>query len=456
MTDVENRATSGPILRTFVRYAASSMVGLISISTLSLVDGMFVGKYVGSDALAAITLLLPCLTVLYAISLMFGIGGSVAAGRHIGAGNGPAASVVFSQIIVATLLTTLSFAFISLLMEQQLYWALNVPDSLRPLVSDYFGVVRWVLVVQMTTMVLYYFVRADGHPLLATTALVVGALCNIGFDVLFVVQLGLGLRGAAYAIAISQIIQALVLSRYFFESSRSLWLSWKLERWQGFGRVAYNGISEFINEISVGLIFWLLNHLLLVRAGVDAIAAFTVVNYFIFLSLMLSYGVADALHPLVSQNYGAGEQKRIRDFLLTALGCSLALGAALAWVLVQWRTEFTGFFLAEEDAAVADHAASLVLVLWPLFLVNGTNIVFSCYLTAIERATPSALIAVMRGLVLPASLLLFFDSSVGPQFVVSSAWSFLAALPVAEWLTFGLAFWLCYRHRPDVLEAAVP
>ncbi len=450
----ESPALSGAILPTFLYYAGASLVGLIAITTNSLVDGIFVGNYVGGQALAAITLLIPCFTVLFAIALMFAIGGSVSAGKHMGADDSRSASDVFSQTILATVAVSSLFALASYGFEAQLFGLLNVPNELVPLVAEYFGVIRWVLVVQLSTMVLYYFVRADGHPLLATTALVVGALCNVGLDALFVMGCELGLRGAAYALAISQVIQCGVLSLYFISPERSLSFVPRQTSWKRLLHVSYNGASEFINEISAGLIFLLLNHLLVEKTGVQGLAAFSVVNYFIFLSLMLSYGIADALHLLASQNYGAQNQDRIQSFLLTALLSSLSLGVLLALLLVGFRNILTGWFLGGDDIQIAEEAVELIWVVWPLFLVNEANIIFSCYLTAVHRPKPSALIAMMRGLVLPATFLtvfyvLFEQERFRGGF---SQWSFLAALPLAEWVTFILAFALCYRYRPAVLR----
>jgi len=450
----ENFALSGSILWTFLYYAVPSMIGLIAITTSNLVDGVFVGNYVGGEALAAVTLLLPVLTLLFAIALMFAIGGSVAAGRHIGAGDRVAASNVFSQTMMATVATVASFALVSYAFEQSMYRILDVPKALEPLVGEYFGVIRWVLVVQLTTMVLYYFVRADGHPILATTALVVGALGNIALDFVFVVHLELGLAGAAYALAIAQALQCAVLSSYYFSRDRTLcFVPWQRD-FTLLTQASYNGVSEFINEISVGLIFWLLNHLLIESAGVEGVAAFSVVNYFVFLSLMLSYGVADALHLLVSQNLGARNRERIEGFLRTAVACSLTIGAGLTVTILGWRTAVTGWFLDVDDAAIADDAVRVVLVMWPLFLVNGTNVIMSCYLTAIQQARPSALIASMRGLLLPGTLLVLLSVLFGywPLRARFSDWAFLGAIPLAEWLTFAAAIAFCYRHRPAALE----
>jgi putative MATE family efflux protein len=434
------------------------MLGLVAITTTSLVDGAFVGNYVGGDALAAVSLLVPCFTVLFAIALMLAIGGSVSAGKHIGEGDGAGASSVFSQTLLATLGFSAVFALASYWLEQPLYRLLNVPGQLEPMVREYFGVIRWVLVLQLTTMVLYYFVRADEHPILATTALVIGSASNIGFDALFVIYLDMGLAGSAYGTAVSQVIQAGVLCSYFFSKARSLQFIAAPRGWSKLIRSAYNGVSELVNEISVGVIIWLLNDLLLARLGVPGVAAFSVVNQYIFLSLMLSYGVADALHLLVSQNFGAGNRQRIRQFTSTAIACSLTLGALLAFVLVVWRDAVTGWFLTSEDAAVAEQAAQLVLVIWPLFVVNATNVILSCYLTAIHQPGASTVIAVLRGLVLPASLLMALHSlqDRAPWLSDLSSWSFLAALPLAEWLTFGVGLWLCHRYRPAALVILPP
>lgn len=453
MSHSNKLALTGRILPTFFYYAFTSTIGLIALTTANLVDGVFVGRYLGGHALAAITLLLPIFTLLFAVALMFAIGGSVAAGKWMGAGDEEQASNVFSQTLMATMVVALGFAIASYSFEAALYRALNVPAELVPLVAEYFGIIRWVLGLQLTTMVLYYFVRADDHPILATVALLIGALGNIALDALFIIHFQLGLRGAAYAVAISQSVQAAVLCSYFFSQRRSLLFIPRQKRWRQLAEVAFNGVSEFINEVSAGVIFWLLNLLLVARLGVNGVAAFSIVSYFIYLSLMLSYGIADALHLVASQNFGSQNQERIRKFLTTALTASLGIGITLAASIYSGRSLLAGWFLDDADEVIAESAIQLVLVVWPLFLVNGTNVIFSCYLTAIQKPRPSAAIALLRGLILPAGLLLLLNQLLNTwSFSQSlSEWFFLAALPLAEWFTFGLAIWLAFRHRPSSL-----
>ncbi|HEY1050600.1 MAG TPA: MATE family efflux transporter [Prosthecobacter sp.] len=458
MIPEKNPALTGAVLPTFFYYAVPSMVGLIALTTTSLVDGVFVGNYVGAGALASVTLLVPLLTVLYALALMFAIGGSVGAGTFIGAGDRRTASSIFSQTLIATVATTALFALASIVFEPWLFRLLNVPDELLPMVGEYFGILRWTLVIQLTTMVLYYFVRADGHPILATAALLVGSLGNIVLDLFFVCQWGWGLAGAAWSTAIAQVAQAAVLCTYFFSRRRTLHFVWRQSQWSHLFRASYNGVSEFIGEISAGIIIWLLNFLLIGRLGVDGVAAFSVVSYYIYLSLMLTSGVADALHLLVSQNFGAGNHRRIRQFLSTALVGTGGIGLILAISLLLFRDRLTGWFLSGEDAAIVEEAGRLALAVWPLFLVNGVNVILSCYLTAIHRPTPSAIVATLRGLVLPGCFLLglaqlFDQASLRSHF---SQWSFLWALPLAEWITFAVAIAFCRRHRPEGFAPGFP
>ncbi len=454
MISEKNPALTGAVLPTFFYYAISSMVGLVALTTTSLVDGIFVGNYVGAEALASVTLLVPLLTVLYAFALMFAIGGSVGAGTHIGADDPRTASAVFSQTLIATVGTTALFALASIVFEPWLFRVLNVPAELLPMVGEYFGILRWTLVIQLTTMVLYYFVRADGHPILATVALLVGSLGNIVLDLFFVCEWGWGLKGAAWSTAFAQVAQAGVLCTYFLSRKRTLHFVWRQSQWSHLFRACYNGVSEFVNEISAGIIIWLLNFLLIGRLGVDGVAAFSIVSYYIYLSLMLTSGVADALHLLVSQNFGAGNQQRIRQFLSIAIVGSGGIGLVLALSLLLFRDQLTGWFLSGEDAAVVEEAGRLALAVWPLFLVNGVNIILSCYLTAIHLPTQSAIVAALRSLILPGCLLLglvylFDQASLHGHF---SEWSFLWALPIAEWITFAVAIAFCRSHRPGQLE----
>ena len=444
-SNVANRVLCGSVLKTFIYYLIPSTVGLVAITTASLVDAMFLGNMVGPDGLTTISLLMPYLTLMVAINLALAIGGAIRAGKYMGEANQAEASAIFSKSLICAVLINLSIAIASLWFEQQLFLFLKAPSEIHPMLNAYFDVIRWVLVVQLSTMVLYYFVRADGHPVMATCALIYGALLNIILDAWFVFYLNLGVAGAAYSTAIAQVVQLIILSYYFFSPSRMLTFSVRQSRWKEMLYVTYNGLSEFVNEISVGIMFLLLNWLLIDSLGTNGVAAFSINNYFIFLSIMLYYGVADTLHLLVSQNLGAQNYDRIRQFFKAALFSVAIIGLTLSLLFVFSQEFLFKWFVKDEATDVIALASHIGLLIWPLFLVNGLNIQISCYLTAIQKPAPSAIIAFTRSLVFPAFFLgLFFYLAERGLFLTSlnSQWSFLIALPVAEWSSFVVAIFI--------------
>ena len=453
MDDVKNREPDNPILigpywPVFFRYALPSVTGLLALTTANIVDGIFIGNFAGADALAALNLLIPWFTFLFGIALALAIGGTVRAGRHLGEGQPEAASGMFSKCLIATLVMSLAGALAGFLFHDTLYGLLGASPSIYPLMSEYFLVIIWVMVPQLVTLVLYYFVRVDGFPGLATSALVAGAGANILLDALLVGYLDYGLRGAAVATGLSQILQFAVLACYFRKPGRKLVFQLRQTEWSAVLRAFANGVSEWINELSVGLIMLLINWLLMTMQGVAGVAAFTVVNYLIFLSMMIFYGISDAMHVLISHNLGARNAVRIRGFMGRAAVIILGLAVSLALIAWLFGNQVVRLFLdTSADPATARLADQFLEILWPLFLVSGINVLLSVYLTAMHKALPSALVAFSRSLILPALLLLAI-ARFAPD------WPLLVALPLAEWLTFGLAVTLFLRFRPHRAVAA--
>lgn len=432
---------AGPVLRTFLAYAAPSLVGLVAISTASIVDGLFVSRFVGPDALAAVNLLLPYFTLLFGLALMLAIGGSVLAGHSSGAGDRQAASATFSKSVVAVVVLSGAAALFANAFDHGLYRLLGAPPQLLPLMREYFRVISLALIVQLGTLVVYYFVRLDGRPGLATAAVVTGALTNIGLNSLLVAGLGWGLRGAAYATALAQLLQLAVLLSHFRSPRCTLRFSLRQRDWSELGRSAFCGTSELVNEVSVGLVALLLNWLLVRRVGVHGVAAFTVVSYATFASLMVYYGACDALHLLVSQNLGAGNAARARAFLRCALGCVLGFGVLLAGALLGFGERWLGLFVADARPEVLEQARAFLRVMWPLLLINGVNVVITVYLAASQRPAQAGLLALSRSLVMPGAFLLAL------AFAAPSV-PFAAALPLAEAATLLLGLVLLLGRRP--------
>ena len=442
-----DRILCGAIVPTFFYFVIPSIAALLALTTANLVDGLFIGNFVGADALAAINFLIPYLALVFGLALMLAIGGSVRAGKALGEKNPQAASAIFSKCVMTVGVFALVMASVNLLFSHWIFTALGAPESLHPLMRDYFHIIACFLPAQLLSVVLYYFIRAEGKPVMATVALTSGALGNMLLDALFIGYFQWGIAGAAWATGVSQLVQLGILFRYFWLPARRLQFRFRQTQWVDVAHAAFNGISEFVNEISGGLVILVVNWLLVTRIGVEGVSAFTVINYCLFASLMIFYGIADAMQLLVAQNFGARQVQRMRQFMLTSTLAILVLGAVLISLLLGWRTHWVSWFVSAQDTAVITLAADFILVVWPIFLVNGLNVLLSSYLTAIHQPAASAAIALLRSLILPVSVLMVL-------FWWLPGYPLLMALPLAEWLTFVVALALFLRFKPAVLFAS--
>ena len=161
----DNDALNGDIFPTFVRYLIPSILGLIAMTSSSLVDGIFIGNYVGIAALAAVNLIIPIITLLFGVSMMMSIGGSVRAGKYLGEGNKPAASAIFSKSLISMAIYALTLITLTLVFEDQIFASLGATKELFPVMSEYYQIIMPFVIFQLIIIPLYFFIRLDGLPI---------------------------------------------------------------------------------------------------------------------------------------------------------------------------------------------------------------------------------------------------------------------------------------------------
>ena len=322
-TEKTSQALQGAVVPTFFKYLGLDVLGLIAMTSAMLVDGLFIGNYVGVTALAAVNLIIPISTLLFGVGMMLSIGGSVRAGKYLGEDDKPAASAIFSKTLVFMALYGAVAIALALTFEEALFTGLGASPEIFPAMSEYYRIIMPFLLAQLIVLALYYFIRLDGYPNLVATALTIGALVNILLDYLFIGRFGWGLTGAAFATGISQALPLPVMMIYFSKPGRRLRFALRQRNWKEVFQAAYNGISEFINEVAGGIVVLILNWMLLQRIGVYGVAAMTVVNYSMLLGYMMFFAISDTIAVMISQNFGARDAARMTAFLKTAF-CTIA------------------------------------------------------------------------------------------------------------------------------------
>ncbi len=436
---------SGKVIPVFFHYAIPSVIGMLAATSAGVIDGIFVGNFVGATALAAINISMPAFALFGALVFMLAVGGSVMCGKFIGEGDLQAASSIFSKTVYATLLVTLLVSVCFLLFLDQLVSMLGANQELHGLVKDYMRIIVFAAPLLVLGLTLDYFVRIDGRPILASVALIAFAIINISLDYLFIVRLGWGIKGAAWATAIAEgCIFFFLLSHWFSARCTLRYISFfecHRDGWKDVFRAAYNGVSEFANSLSIGLITLLFNWVMITRLGVEGVAAFTIISYMLYIGLEVCYGISETLQPTVSKNLGARQPRRILQFMLIAVLSCLTIGIFVSGVFLLIPETLISLFLREGEYRTVEIALSFIAVFWPVFLFNGMNITLTSYFTALHKPLQSAAIALSRSLVLPVLGLLFLPIWFGDDGV-------FLAIPLAEAVTFILAVMLVSKNRP--------
>lgn len=440
---------TGNITSVFLRYAIPEIGGMLALSSAGLIDAIFLGNFVGAEALAAVNLSIPVWSLIFGLGLMIAVGGSVVCGKYLGEKNHQLANEIFTKTVLVTLVISLLFSvLLNLALIDQLVSALGATDArLAVPLGTYLTIMLWFTPFMMLHMVFFYFVRLDGHPILAAVATLVGATVNIFLDWLLIVHLEMGIMGAALATAMGAVLASMILFPHFFTHRSRLKFSGPLADWLDLVKAYVNGASEFANEASIGVTTFIFNWVMVTRMGVEGVAALTIIDYLLMAGLMISYGISDSLQPVISQNFGARSERRIMELLRIAAFAIGAVGVAMILIIVSIPEILTRVFLKPDEVETARIAAQFLTFLWPAFLFNGLNILASAYLTSMQKPMQSAFIAFSRGFALPAAFLLMLPMWLGDAGIYLS-------LPLAEAVAFAASVLFFMQNTPSrVIQA---
>ncbi|MDD2887441.1 MAG: MATE family efflux transporter [Aliarcobacter sp.] len=426
----------------FFQYSIPSVLGMLAISSANIVDGFFIGNYVGDFGLAAINITFPIFSLLFGFALMLAIGSSVTSGKLIGQGDIKTASMIFSKAIVCITLFSFLFSTILFLNIETILHLFGADENLTKIAIEYLSIMLIFIPFLMIGVVLDYFVRVDNRPNLAFIALLSSALINVVLDWFMIVYLQKGIFGAALATGISQLALIFILLPHFFSKKATLKFVKPIGSYMQIIKASYNGASEFVNEISVGITTLIFNYVMMKNFSIEGIAAFSVINYLLLIGIMISFGISDSLQPIISKNFGAKENKRIEGFLKLAFITTGLVGIVMILLIIFTPNTLANVFLEDNNYKTKEIVLSFATFIWIAFLFDGFNLVISAYLTAIHKPLASMIIAISRSFILPVffifTLPFFFDLD-----------GIFMAIPMAEFVTFIIAVILYIRFSPN-------
>lgn len=422
-----------------LRFALPTVVMMIFMSLYTIVDGAFISQFVGPDALAAVNIVYPLVSLVLAVGVMLATGGSAVVARKLGEGRADEARQNFTLLVLVGALLGLLFLLLGLPLLEPICLLLGSSEELLPYCKDYLGTLLLFAPAYILQLLFQSFFVTAGRPGLGLGLTVLSGVANGILDYLLIVPAGLGISGAALATATGYLLTAVPGLLFFSLHRRGLHFT--RPRWNGrmLLHACGNGSSEMVTNLANAVVTFLYNALMLRFLGEDGVAAITIVLYAQFLLTALYMGFSMGVAPVVSFNYGAGNTPRLQRvfrYCLTFVGLSSAAVLAAALAL----SDLVVSIFTPAGTAVHPIALDGFLKFSPAFLFAGLNIFTSALFTALSDGLTSALVSFARtfGFLLLGLLLL-------PLFLeVDGVWF---AVPFAESLCCLLSLFLLALKR---------
>ncbi len=430
--------TNNDRLKTLLGYSIPSIIAMILSTTLTLTDGYFVGNYVGEKALASINLGLPVLYLYLGLGLCIGVGGSVISGQLIGRKDRDKASSVFTESIVTALAITLLLSAGVYLLFNPILRLLKAEGELSVFFKSYYRVMLFSYPLLVLTTIFGMFIRTDGRPQVFMGISLLESVLNFILDYVFLKKLNMGVKGSAHATLIVKVVSCTICILYFLFSSKNI----KIKRFSFdcavFQQSMLNGSSEFIGEMAGAISMMALNYVLMKYVGEGGVAAFTILGFAVYGYNMITIGFGQGLSPIVSVLWGKNEREEAVYMRRLASNILFVLGLITALIFFFFGKNFASLFGAGEECALSVSRGFKIFSL--TFVFMGYDVIASMYFTSISNPLSSAIISLLRGLV----LLLLFTFLFPYLWGMDGLW---AVSPTTEVLTAIVAFSLIRREN---------
>ncbi len=427
------------ISKLLVQQAIPASVGILVMSLNILVDSIFVGKWVGALAIAAINVVLPISFFIAAIGMAIGIGGSSVLSRALGAGNREKAIKVFGNQLALTIIITLTLISVGLIFVDDLVYLFGGKGDLFQMAKDYYVIVLYGVPILAMSMMGNTVIRAEGKPKFAMIAMIIPSVTNLFLDYLFINIFEWGMIGAGWATTFSYISCFLFIIYFFiFHSELKLRLfDLKLEKSIVF-EISSLGSITLARQAVISVVYLILNNIMIDLEGEWAVTSYAIVSRLLMFALFPIIGVTQGFLPIAGYNYGAKKFERVREVINTSITSSIILGVLIFSVLWFLSEEITLLFLnsgSESSEAerlinqkVLRETPLAIVVVFALTPLVAIQTIGSAYFQAIGKTIPALLLTLTKQAFFLIPLLLILPKYFG----IFGVW---IAFPISDTLS---------------------
>lgn len=428
-----------PIPQLLIQQAVPASIGILVMSLNILIDTVFVGQWIGPNAIAAINVVLPVSFFIGALGMAIGIGGSSIISRALGDQNIEKALKTFGNQSTLTLLFTVGFVIIGLSFIETLIPLFGGKGALYAPAKIYYTIVLYGVPLLGFCMMGNNVVRAEGKPRYAMYAMMLPSVSNLTLDVVFIYIFDWGMAGAAWATTISYGVCALYLL-YFFNSSKSelhlqrTHFSLQKSIVQQIGAL---GSVTLARQAVVSIVVLLVNNILFRYGGETTVAVYAIISRSLMFALFPVLGITQGFLPIAGYNYGAKNFDRVREVIKTAILYATVLASIIFSLIMVFTEAFVTIFTNDPNVlAQTPEAMRWVFAATPII---GIQLIGAAYFQAIGKALPALLLTLTRQGFFLIPLIFILP----PYFDVFGVW---LAFPIGEAIATVITAFFLFRE----------
>ena len=423
-----------------IKFTIPTIVMMIFTSIYGVVDGIFVSNCIGSEAFAAVNLIMPVLMILGTVGFMIGTGGSALVSKTIGEGQKQKANRYFSMLIYILIITGIILTIVGLIFIKPITYMLGAEGEM----VKYCVIYGSTLLIGLTSFLLQNafqsFLIVAEKPTMGLVISIIVGITNMLLDFLLIYVLKMGVAGAALATIISQLIGGIVPLAYFTRKNDTpLQLVKTKFDWKAILQACINGSSEMLTNISLSVVNMLYNMQLMKYAGANGVVAYGIIMYvgFIFIGTYVGYSIGSA--PIISYHYGAENKEELKNLFKKSLKL-IGLTSIVMTILAEILAKPLASIFVSYDKQLLEMTTIAIRLYSISYIISGFNIFSSSFFTALNDGLVSAIISFLRTLVFQISAILIFPEIWG----LNGIW---LAIVFAEAISLVVAIMFLIKNR---------
>lgn len=412
------------------QYAFPAIIAMTASSLYNMVDAIFIGHGVGPYAISGLALTFPFMNLAASFGTLVGVGASTLASMLLGRKDYEMARRVLGNVVVLNMITGISFTVLALAFLDPILWFFGASENTISYARDYMQIILLGNAITHVYYGLNSLLRSSGHPKTAMAATIVTVVLNAILDPLFIFVFDMGIRGAAIATVLAQMVSLSWVVKVFTDKSNVIHFqkgTFILDKKIVKDSLAIGMAPFLMNFVSCFIIIFI-NSRLKTYGGDLAIGAYGIVNRIVFVFLMVVMGLTQGMQPIAGYNFGARQMTRVFEVLKKTLLYATVVMTSGFLVCELFSKTVVQIFTTDEQ--LINYSAKGLRTIVIMFPIVSTSMVIGNFFQSIGKAKVSVFISLSRQLIflLPCLwiLPLFFDiHGVWYSFAVSD---FLASI----------------------------